>query len=127
MASATNQAFTASWLVQRLSICGPVGPLNNGWGLNMRSFLHILIISFALLFFAGCSSSKIIAKQELIGAQQKNSDILAKLSVGVLPVEDTPVDYQLERFVNDLNQANVFQRVEVATRADKWPDILRKL
>lgn len=89
----------------------------------MKNARHILII-LSILLLAGCSSSKIIAKQELIGAHLKHSDTLAKISVGVLPAENTPVEYQVERFISTLNEANIFKRVEVATRADKWPDIL---
>lgn len=90
----------------------------------MRKLLCISILPFLLVFFSGCSSTKIIAKQELIDAQKHHNAVLSKISVGVLQVKDTQGNYQFEEFVKNLTQTKVFKRVEVITEKDKWPDLL---
>ncbi len=90
----------------------------------MRKLLCISIIPFVLVFFSGCTSTKIIAKQELINAQNNHNATLSKISVGVLQAKDSQENYQFDEFVKDLTKTKVFKKVEVATERDKWPDLL---
>jgi hypothetical protein len=92
--------------------------------MKLNKAQQALLLMLVILSLAGCTSSKIIAKQELIKAQHQQSSTLSKLSVGIIPKQGAPNHYQLERFVNDLNRAQLFKRAEIASPTDTWPDVL---
>jgi len=89
----------------------------------MHQTHFIFILFMYILLMTGCTSTKIIAKQELSRTNHTTDIGLANISVGVLNNKDIP-DYLLNQFILDLNKTKIFKRVEIATLTDKWPDIL---